>query len=90
VWQNRLGTTSGDWTARRNAMDGRLAELCANMKAKNVIIYTIRVEVTGGSPDVLRNCATDPGKFFDVKAAGELNGVFAAIAGSIQSLRIAR
>ncbi|MDP8915628.1 MAG: pilus assembly protein TadG-related protein, partial [Pseudomonadota bacterium] len=41
VWQNRLGTTSGDWTTRRNAMDARLTELCTNMKAKGVVIYTI-------------------------------------------------
>lgn len=88
VWQNRVGTTSGDWTARRNAMDARLTSLCSNMKAKGIVLYTIRVEVTGGSPDVLRNCATSPSQFFDVKQASELTGAFRKIAQSVQNLRI--
>lgn len=90
VWQNRLGITGGNSTKRREAMDGRLATLCANMKARGVILYTVRVEVSNGTSNVLRNCASTTDKFYDVQNASQLNSVFGAIAGSIQNLRLAR
>lgn len=86
-WQNRVGSTSNDRTAALNA---RLALLCTNMRNAKITVYTIRVEVTGGSPDLLRNCATDPGMFFDVKQASELTTTFDKIARSIQNLRISK
>jgi hypothetical protein len=69
-------------------MDGKLATLCANMKAQGIILYTVRVEVTTGDSSVLRNCATSGDKFYDVQDASQLTAVFNAIAGSIQNLRI--
>lgn len=88
IWQNRLGITSGTASQRRAAMDGRLEELCSNMKAKGIIIYTVRVEVTNGTSSVLQNCASSADKFYDVQSASQLTAVFDAIAGSIQNLRI--
>ena len=88
VWQGRLGITSGSTSARRTAMDGKLASLCANMKAQGIILYTVRVEVTTGDSSVLRSCATTADKFYDVQDAAQLTSVFNAIAGSIQNLRI--
>ena len=88
IWQNRLGITSGTTSQRRAAMDSRLSELCANMKAKGVIIYTVRVEVTSGTSTVLQDCASSADKFYDVQNASQLTAVFDAIAGSIQNLRI--
>jgi hypothetical protein len=87
-WQNHFGITSGTDLQRRAAMDTRLALLCRNMKAKGIIIYTVRVEVDDTAVDVLRNCATEPSMFFDVKSAGQLNSTFQAIADSILRLRI--
>jgi Flp pilus assembly protein TadG len=88
IWQNRLGLTSGTATQRRSAMDGRLATLCANMKAQGIILYTVRVEVSNGTSTVLQNCASTSDKFYDVQNASQLTAVFDAIAGSIQNLRI--
>lgn len=88
IWQNRLGITSGTTSQRREAMDGRLATLCANMKAQGIVIYTVRVEVTSGSSTVLQNCASSADKFYDVQDAADLDSVFNAIAGEIENLRI--
>lgn len=88
IWQNRLGITSGSTAQRKAAMDGRLTTLCANMKAQDIVIYTVRVEVTSGDSSVLRGCASSNDKFYDVQDASQLNAVFNAIAGSIENLRI--
>lgn len=90
IWQNRLGITSGSTTQRRTALDNRLALMCANMKAKGIEIYTIRVEVNDNAYQVLQGCATKPDMFYDVSSASDLNAVFSAIAGRIQNLRLSK
>jgi Flp pilus assembly protein TadG len=90
ITNDRLGITEGDELARRAALDARLAEICTNMKAKQIVIYTVRVEVTTGSADVLRNCATTPEHFFDVQQASQLDAVFAEIAEKLLNPRILR
>ncbi len=89
AWQ-RLGAlieTMSD-SQRTSAIDGRLSVLCTNMKAKRIEIYTIRVEVTGGTSTLLQNCASAPDKFFDVTNVATLGVAFDAIAGAITNLRI--
>ncbi len=88
IWQNRLGITSGSDAQRQTALDGKLTTLCTNMKAENIVIYTVRVDVTDNNYAVLQNCATTPDKFYNVQDATQLNAVFDAIAGAIQNLRI--
>lgn len=90
IWQNRLGITSGSAAARSTAIDNRLTLLCQNMKAKGIILYTVRVEVTTGTNTVLKACATRDDMFYDVQQVSELSNVFTAIAGSIQELRLIR
>jgi Mg-chelatase subunit ChlD len=51
-----------------------------------VTVYTIRV--INGDAELLRRCASDPSKFFDVQDAGQLEPVFTGIANSIASLRL--
>lgn len=91
IWQKMLNLTgSSTSTQRTAAMDSRLSTLCTNMKAKNIEIYTIRVEVTSGTSTLLRNCASSPDRFFDVQNVSNLGVAFDAIAGSISNLRISR
>jgi Flp pilus assembly protein TadG len=92
IWQGIMqGLNSGSTTtARETAMDSRLATLCTNMKAKNIIIYTVRVEVTTGPSPVLQNCASSPDKFYDVQDVSQLGVAFDSIAGSIDNLRISK
>lgn len=90
IWQGLLGITSGNGTTRRNAMNDRLALLCTNIKKEDVVIYTVRVEVKTGSSNLLRNCASDPDKFYDVQNVSQLGAAFDAIAGSIDNLRLVK
>jgi len=90
IWQNMLvGATSGSSDSQRTAaMDARLAALCTAIKAKDIHIYTVRVEFTSGSPTLLQNCASTPQDFYDVANVANLGVAFDAIAGSISNLRI--
>jgi Flp pilus assembly protein TadG len=90
IWQNRLGITTGTAAQRQTALDGRLTQLCTNMKAKGIEIYTIRVEVNDTNYQVLQGCATKADMFYDVKQASDLNSVFSAIARRIQNLRLSK
>ncbi|MDO8901060.1 MAG: TadE/TadG family protein [Phenylobacterium sp.] len=90
MWQGLLGMTSGSNSARAQRMDDRLALLCKNIKDKEIVLYTVRVEVKTGSSALLRDCATDPDKFFDVQNVAQLGAAFDAIAGSIDNLRLTK
>lgn len=99
VWQGRivmnasgarLTSTGSSQATRTAALDYRLQELCKNLKAKNVEIYAVRVEVDTGPSAVLEGCATDPGYYYDVQNASEMNSVFQQIAGQIAALHLSR
>ncbi|HEY9219305.1 MAG TPA: TadE/TadG family type IV pilus assembly protein [Phenylobacterium sp.] len=86
-WQGAL-PGSGSYTARMNT---RLAELCMNMKAQGILLYTVRLEVAAGASEVLKTCATDPEQmFYDVQSADQLVGVFRDIGASIAAMRLSR
>ena len=90
LWQNRLGINGGGEGARTAAMDKRLALLCENMKAKGIVVYTVRVEVKSGASALLKKCATSDDRYYDVQNANDLNDVFQRIAGEISNLRISK
>lgn len=90
VWQNMLGIVAGTSATRTSKIDDRLALLCTNMKAKGIIIYTVRVEVTTGTSDLLKGCASGNDKFFDVQNVSQLSATFDSIAHSIHNLRISK
>ena len=75
---------------RREVLDERLRQLCANMKRRGIVIYAVRVEVKEGPDAVLRGCATSQAGYFDVQNVSELPAVFATIADSISGLRLSR
>ncbi|MET0866474.1 MAG: TadE/TadG family type IV pilus assembly protein [Pseudorhodoplanes sp.] len=85
--------TDGDNTQNRftnstSSIDTRTEKACANAKAANIRIYTVRV--IDGNANLLRGCATKPEMFYDVDEAAQLNSVFAAIAQNLANLRIAK
>ena len=91
IWQNKLGTTSSNAATRTDALNTRMQLLCTNIKAKNIIIYTVGVGVSTSSKTLLQNCATTTSQYYDVNASGtNMDAAFSAIAGSIQNLRISR
>jgi Flp pilus assembly protein TadG len=71
-------------------VDGRMTGTCANVKAANVVLYTIQVN-TGGDPTstVLKNCASSADKFVELKSSSQLITTFAAIGTALTKLRIA-
>ncbi|HWA62049.1 MAG TPA: TadE/TadG family type IV pilus assembly protein [Caulobacteraceae bacterium] len=81
---------SSNGTTRRDAIDSRELLLCSNMKAQNIIIYTIGVGVSSHSQGVLQQCASGTDHYYDVTDSSQLTSVFNAIAGSIENLRISR
>ena len=61
---------------------------CANVKAANIKLYTIRV--INGNTDLLKTCASKSDMYFNVENASQLNDVFAQIAKNLANLRIAK
>ncbi|MFD1302330.1 pilus assembly protein TadG-related protein [Methylobacterium marchantiae] len=90
IWQNRIGTTSFDAATRTSAIDARLTTLCNNMKGAGITIFAVRVEVTEGTSDILKNCASGTDKFYDVQNSANLTDAFKAIGSQISELRISR
>jgi Flp pilus assembly protein TadG len=73
-------------------IDARTAQVCTNIKATGIVIYTIQVDTGGDSPPstLLQNCATDIGKWFYMKDANELVTVFSEIGTQLSQLYIAK
>ncbi len=90
IWQNMLGTTSTDGAVRATAIDDRMKLLCTAVKNRDIVIYTVRVEVTSGTSTLLQDCASTPDKFYDVQNVSDLQAAFDAIAGSIDNLRLSK
>jgi hypothetical protein len=68
-----------------------MSALCTAMKAKNIIIYTIVVEVPSDPTKLLyRNCATKPEFAFVAPKASDLQAIFRQIATQLTNLRLAR
>lgn len=89
-WQNRWTSSSNTYSTPASYLDGRLAQVCTNMKAAGIVIYTVPVEVTdSGVKTLLSNCASSSDKYIDVSSSSQLQTAFDNIAGSISSLRIA-
>lgn len=97
IWQDRLGITSGSTAQRRTALDNRLdhptagrEDLCGNMKAQGIIIYTVAVQVDAAAQALMARCATSSDHYFNVTSASAIGAAFDRIAGSIENLRITR
>ncbi|MDB5431553.1 MAG: pilus assembly protein TadG [Caulobacter sp.] len=88
IWQNRLGTTSSNEATRTTAIDNRLKLLCDNMKAKDIVIYSVGVMVSTSSKALLTYCAADANHYYDVTSSANITAAFSSIAGSIENLRI--
>jgi Mg-chelatase subunit ChlD len=66
-------------------------ELCTNIKAKNIDVYTVAFEVTDNTiKKILEDCASSPAHYFDASNPAQLTKAFAEISFSLRSLFIAR
>ena len=80
--------TEDRWTTSGSQIDARMEMACANVKAANIKIYTVRV--INGNASLLQACATNPTMYYDVQQASQLNSVFSSIAQNLASLRISK
>lgn len=67
------------------------AELCANIKATGIEIFTVAFDVSDDTTKtMLRDCASDKDNYFDARSAGELKTAFNNIAKDITPLHLAK
>ncbi|MCB1495484.1 MAG: pilus assembly protein [Bauldia sp.] len=94
VWQEKMGVPADNKnkSARTAARDDKLSEICTAMKAKGIVIYTVRVETNNGMPSdpVMKACATQPDYYYEVNDVSKMVAAFEDIGNSIQKLRLAR
>ena len=66
--------------------------MCAAMKARGVLVYTVGFQITAGgnAANMLEACASTPANFFLPASGGDLSEAFAAIGRDITQLRISK
>lgn len=80
--------TENRWSSNASAIDARTRLACANVKAANIKVYTIRV--INGNATLLRDCASKPDMYYDVQNASQLSAVFSTIAQNLANLRLSK
>jgi Flp pilus assembly protein TadG len=83
--------TQNRWSNSASAIDAREAMTCSNAKAAGITIYSIQVN-TGNDPTqaVMKNCASDSSKFFELKSANQLVSTFNSIGTALSNLRVSK
>ena len=83
--------TQDRWYTSQTSIDARQQMTCTNAKNAQMIIYTVQVN-TGNDPtsNLLRNCATDTGKFFLLTSSNQIVTTFQQIGTELSNLRVAR
>jgi len=81
---------SGAGWGEDSVTDARMTQVCNNVKAAGITVYTIFVDLNGaqGNSTVLQNCATDPSKYFDLTTSAGIVDAFNQIGQQITNLRV--
>jgi Flp pilus assembly protein TadG len=84
----KLGCSSQ--SCKEDEMNDRFIEVCDNIKAENILVYTIGFDLSPGSTALalLEDCASDPSKFFDSPTEEALQAAFHQIGTELSNLRI--
>jgi hypothetical protein len=84
--------TQNRWYADQASIDARQKILCSNVKAADITLYTIQVNI--GNMDklstMLQECASKPEYFYHLTTAGEIATVFNQIGTNMSQLRLAK
>ncbi len=87
--EGKLGTTNK--FVAQNELDNRLTDVCTKIKAEGILVYTIVFQLFSTSiQNLMRNCATDSGKFYNSPSGADLESAFRAIGAELSNLRIGR
>ena len=86
------GNDRADCAATNGEPYGQARALCAAIKDKDVILYTVGFQVSASSTagKFLKDCATSPSNFFLPASGADLTESFKAIGRDITRLRISR
>ena len=91
LWQHLISTNGGSFADADVSMNDREAKICANMKAKGIVIFAVPLEVTDTTAKtLLQNCASSTANYLNVTSSSDLADAFDTIAGSIGNIRIAQ
>ena len=86
--EGRLGTTNQ--AAAVVEINNRMSRLCENMKDEGIVIYAITFQLNDtATQNLMRNCASDPEKYYNSPSNEELRATFVAIGNELTNLRIA-
>jgi Flp pilus assembly protein TadG len=81
----------GDGSTHSTQVDARQALTCANIKAANILMYTVQVNTDAeATSTVLQNCATDPSKFFLLTSSTQIVTTFNTIATQLANLYLSQ
>jgi hypothetical protein len=91
--------TQNRWSSSASSIDNRMQNgtspnisgTCENIKSANVTIYSVQVN-TGGDPTstLMKNCASSPSMFFELKTANELVDTFDQIGSALANIHISK
>lgn len=92
VYNTTGGTQYGDNSSQARTISQNTVNICTNMKAKNIIVYTVGFHLEGNqlAINTLRSCATDESHFYNSTTGDELRQAFRDIALKISTLRVAK
>jgi Flp pilus assembly protein TadG len=82
--------TENRWYTKQSSIDSRQKTTCANVKAAGILLYTVQVNTGKDSTStLLRDCASDKNKFFELKSADEMVTTFNTISTELGKLFVA-
>jgi hypothetical protein len=85
----RFGALDQNVAARN--VDGWVQQTCTNLKAKDVMIYTITLEAnTPANTALYGPCASRPEMYFPSPSASQLSGIFSNIAAQLVALKLTK
>ena len=78
--------TENRQTGNQNDINARARLACTAAKAQGITVYSVRV--IEGNRNLLQECASGPGFYYEVSNASQLAPVFQSIAGQIGAIRL--
>jgi len=84
-----VGATNG--TQAESVLNDKTEALCDNIKAQGIRIYTVTFQLSNGPiKDLMRDCATSSGMYYDSPSNSQLQTVFEEIGTNLSELRISK
>ena len=97
VSDSKSSLPASSWNSRLT-LDGLTSTMCTTIKGHGIIIYTIRFDSSGKTPNdpndstttMLKNCASLPSDYFYSPNATQLQTAFTQIGQQLSSLRLSQ